>query len=180
MDVVLTQAINQLAGQSPELDEVMILITRFGIFALVLAVALLWWAPTFRSEIRNACAVAGLSFLASLAFNQILLLFLHRIRPYDAGVSHLLIAANPDWSFPSDHATAAAAIAAAFWFRRLATLTSFFWIAAAILGFSRIYVGVHYLSDVLGGFVVGAGTAFVVARLYRDESWYARFLTNLL
>lgn len=180
MDIFLTQAINHLAGQTPTLDDVMIAITRFGIFALVLVVILLWWRPNFRSETRNACLIAGFSFLASLALNQILLLFMHRIRPYDAGVSHLLIAPNPDWSFPSDHATGAAAIAGAFWFRRLGSLASLFWISTAILGFSRIFVGVHYVTDVLGGIVIGTSTAFAIARLYRDESWYARILTGFL
>ena len=37
---------------------------------------------------------------------------MHRIRPYDAGLTHLIVAPSFDWSFPSDHATAAFAIVA--------------------------------------------------------------------
>ena len=86
----------------------MFAITNYGIYLLVIATALLWWKPDHRQDARNTCLLAGVSFLASLAFNQLLLLFIRRIRPYDPGVSHLLIAPNPDWSFPYDHATGAA------------------------------------------------------------------------
>ena len=123
--------------------------------------------------------MAGFSFLASLALNQVLLLFLHRIRPCDAGVSHLVIAPNPDWSLPSDHATAAAAIIAGLWLKKLPRITVLLGLFAALICFSRVYVGVHYVSDVVGGMAIGTLVAFVVAGLYRDDSWYARRITNI-
>lgn len=180
MDIALTQALNKLAGTNAALDAVMIAITIYGIFALVFAVILLWWKQAERSEARNACVVAGLSFLASLAFNQLLLLFVHRIRPYDAGVSHLLIAANPDWSFPSDHATAAAAIVAALWFKHLRSIAKILSAVAILICVSRVYVGVHYFSDILGGVAIGVFTAALVARCYRNSSWYAQRITSIL
>jgi undecaprenyl-diphosphatase len=55
----------------------------------------------------TACSSrGGFSFLLGLAINQLILLFIHRVRPYDAGVTNLLIARSGDFSFPSDHATA--------------------------------------------------------------------------
>lgn len=45
-------------------------------------------------------AVTGLSFLLGLALNQLILLFVHRMRPYGGGVTHLLISPSPD---PSSH-----------------------------------------------------------------------------
>ena len=179
MDIALTQFINNLSGRVPALDLVMIAITNYGIYFLVAATVLLWWKRYQRAEARNACLVAGLSFLGSLALNQALLLFLHRIRPYDAGVSHLLITPNPDWSFPSDHATAAAAIIVGLWLKKLPRIAVLLGIVAALICFSRIYVGMHYVSDVVGGVAIGTLAAFVVSQLYRDESWYARRVTNI-
>jgi len=179
MDIALTQFINNLSGRNPAVDQVMIAITNYGIYVLVAATALLWWKCDERAEARNACLVAGLSFLASLALNQVLLLFLHRVRPYDVGVSHLLITANPDWSFPSDHATAAAAIIAGLWLKKLPRIAAVFGAFAALICFSRVYVGVHYVSDVVGGAAIGTLVAFILAQLYRDDSWYARRVTNI-
>ncbi len=75
---------------------------------------------------------SGLSFLLGLAINQVILLLVHRIRPYDAGISHLLIAPSADPSFPSDHATATFAIAAAFLLHGMRRV-GFWFLAAALL-----------------------------------------------
>ena len=179
MDIALTQFINNLSGRIPAFDPAMVAITNYGIYVLVACTALLWWKRDKRAEARNACLVAGISFSASLALNQVLLLFLHRIRPYDAGVSHLLITPNPDWSFPSDHATAAAAIIAGLWLKKLPRIGALFGTFAVLICFSRVYVGVHYVSDVVGGMAIGTLVAFSIAQLYRDDSWYARRFTSI-
>ena len=69
--------------------------------------------------------------------------FIHRIRPYDAGISYLLITPNPDWSFPSDHATAAITVVAAFWFKDQRGMAAKLAVLATLICFSRVYVGVH-------------------------------------
>lgn len=58
--------------------------------------------------------MVGLSFLLGLDIDQTILLFVHRARPYDTGVSQLIIDTSNDWSFPSGHAIAAFAVAATF------------------------------------------------------------------
>jgi undecaprenyl-diphosphatase len=71
-----------------------------------------------------------------------------------------------DPSFPSDHASAAFAIAfAVFIFdRRVGAL---FLGAATVIGTGRIVVGAHYPADVLAGALVGLGSAVLVTRLAR-------------
>ena len=73
---------------------------------------------------------------------------------------NLLFYQPTDSSFPSNSAAAAFAIAAAVWCvnRRIGTVL---FIAAAIYGFSRVYVGVHYPADILGG----AAIALIVTAL---------------
>jgi undecaprenyl-diphosphatase len=114
MDQAITRWINALAGSNVLLDSFMIAATQFVVPLFVLPVALQWWSRRERVHVRHTCMAAGLSFLIGLGLNQIILLYVHRIRPYDAGLSHLIINRSGDWSFPSDHATATFAIAASF------------------------------------------------------------------
>src|SRR5260370_42251754 len=110
MDQTITQWINAPGGSNILLDSVMVMATQYGVPLLVLLVMLQWWTRHDRLHVRHTCIAAGLSFLIGLGLNQIILLFLHRVRPYDAGVSHLIISRSSDLSFPYDHATATFAI----------------------------------------------------------------------
>lgn len=78
----------------------------------------------------------------------------------------LLVSCGGGFSFPSSHATNWFAIATfvSHRFRRLAPALFTF---AVVMGLSRIFVGVHYPSDILGGAAVGTGCAFVLIGLWR-------------
>src|SRR5260370_37945223 len=104
MDDAITQWINAAAGKSAPFDTIMISLAQYGVPLLVLLVMLQWWTRHDRLDVRHTCIAAGLSFLIGLGLNQIILLFVRPVRPYDAGVSHLIISRSSDWSVPSDHA----------------------------------------------------------------------------
>jgi undecaprenyl-diphosphatase len=79
---------------------------------------------------------------------------------------HLLVSCGSGYSFPSSHAVnnaAAAVVLSSFYRRWMWGFVAF----AAIVGFSRVYVGVHYPTDVLAGFVLGAGCGALVVWLAR-------------
>jgi len=180
LDAAATRAINGLAGVSPTADSLVIWITAIGIPLLVLAVAGQWWRGENRRHTRHVLIASGLSFLLGLAINQILLLFIHRIRPYDGGISHLLIDRTTDPSFPSDHATASFAIAATFLLHGMRRLGIAFLIAAVVVAVSRVYVGTHYVSDILGGAATGIVAAWLVSALYREGTRVDRAITGIL
>lgn len=180
LDSVTTAAINSMAGVWPGLDAVMEAISTYGVPLLVALVALQWWRRSDRGHVRHVLVASGLSFLLGLGLNQIVLLFLHRMRPYDAGVSHLLIPPSADWSFPSDHATASMAIAATFLLHRMPRWGLFFLAAALLMMVSRVYVGIHYAGDVLGGAATGIAAAILVWRFYREGTRVDRVITGLL
>jgi undecaprenyl-diphosphatase len=95
-------------------------------------------------------------------------------------VSNLLIAPSADWSFPSDHATASMAIAAAFFLARLPGRGVVFLVFALAICLSRVFVGTHYVGDVLGGAATGILAAVAVRLIYRENSRLDRFATGLL
>ena len=87
------------------------------------------------------------------------------VRPCEAldGV-RLLLGCGPN-SFPSNHAanTAAFALYVALFYRRTAV---FIWLIPFFVGISRIYVGVHYPVDVIGGWVLGCVIAVIAYNIH--------------
>lgn len=112
---------------------------------------------------KTGCMMAGSLFLTLLVNNIILKNLIARIRPYEVveGLQRLL-PAQRDYSFPSGHTGSSIAVALVLFFcmpRRYGIPAL---ILAVLIAFSRLYLGVHYLSDVLGGALIGIGIAFGV------------------
>lgn len=132
----------------------------------ILAVAGLWVAgrPGTRSPLRRAAIAAPIAAAIGLGVNQVLAHFWERVRPTFAhpDQAHLFfVPPSSDPSFPSDHATAAFAIAFAVFFlaRRVG---AGFLVAATLVALSRVFIGLHYPSDVVAGVLIGAGSAWIV------------------
>jgi undecaprenyl-diphosphatase len=103
----------------------------------------------------------GAAALIALAIAQVLGTLVDRARPYDSMTNvHLLVHRTTDFSFPSDHATVVGAVATGLLFvdRRLGFVAA---VAAAMMAFTRVYVGAHYPFDVLAGLALGAGVAML-------------------
>ena len=180
LDIAVTRWFNSLAGRNATLDFLMVAISAVSVPLLVLAVIVQWWSPRPDPCTRHVLLAAGFSFLLGLAINQFVLLFVHRLRPYDNGITHLLIAPSVDYSFPSDHATASFAIAATFILHRMRRGGIVFSFAALLMIFSRVYVGTHYVSDVLGGALTGIIAAAMVRLVYREGTRADRIITSIL
>lgn len=136
-----------------------------GLIWIAAVLALLLFKRT-----RRAGALALGSMALSLLFvNGILKHLVSRPRPWLVveGLETILYSDDPN-SFPSGHTSAAFAFASALcihldvtWARVLAVT------AAALMGWSRLYVAVHFPSDVLCGAVIGALCGLLAAWLYR-------------
>src|SRR5262249_40972243 len=109
-----------------------------------------------------------------------ILLAVHRMRPYDAGITHLLIAPSADPSFPSDHASASFAIVFAYLFAAGYRKAVCFFSGALLVVFSRVYIGTHYLVRVLGGLRTALLAAVIVRGSYREGTRFDRWVTKLL
>ena len=179
IDIQITTGINGLAGSNGFLDMIMVSVTYFGVPCIVLWVVLQWWVNENRLYRRHVAVSAGLAFLLGLLINQIILLFVHRMRPYDAGLTSLLIPSSTDPSFPSDHATASFAVALCFLLKGLRRSGFILAMAAFVVCFSRIYVGTHYASDVAGGMLTALFANILVGAVYRHNSSIDFRLTRL-
>ncbi len=120
--------------------------------------------PRWKLACASALAAAALGLLVNQAIGQLWF----RERPFVAHPNATLLLADrsADPSFPSDHATAAFAISVAvlFFGRRIGIVFLTF---ASALGIARIFVGLHYPSDIAAGTAIGIGCATLVATLGR-------------
>lgn len=130
-----------------------------ALFIAMLAIVCLVGKPLWR---RGAVA-AGLSAALGLAVGKLISELVDRARPFvaDPGGVHLFSHHAADPGFPSDHATAAFAIATAI-FLRNRKWGSVALAAAAVLSIGRVAIGVHFPSDVLAGAALGAAAALVL------------------
>lgn len=142
------------------LDTVMPWITALGEYGAVwilLAAVLLVRKDTRQAGIMVALALA----LDVLLCNGIIKPLVARPRPFALRPEiTLLIKAPSEFSFPSGHTAASFAAAGALWFSRQRGHV-YALILAAVIGLSRIYLYVHYPSDVLGGVALGLLCGFL-------------------
>ncbi|MCK8681561.1 phosphatase PAP2 family protein [Streptomyces lichenis] len=170
-DVGLLYDINGLAEGTPSwFDRAMAFTGEYGILiALVLLVLGCWWSVRRRGGAEDSvAAVAGLVW-APLAAGVALLVnipirgFVERPRPFlDHQGLEVLVPGKTDYSFVSDHATLAMALAAGLFVAHRR-----FGLAAIGLalseGFCRVYLGVHYPTDVIGGLALGTAVTLLLA-----------------
>lgn len=117
---------------------------------------------------------AGIVSIATIIISSLLKITLHRARPVNDYVKGMMF---KTYSFPSGHAAGALVsygLAALVVANKWPEWTLAAWIVALVATFfvslSRIYLGAHYTSDIIGGWIVGgAGLAFILA--FVNGSW---------
>ena len=147
------------------LDAVMPLVTLLGdagIFWILVAVILLC-IPKFR---KTGLAMGAALLIGLLICNVTMKPLIARIRPYDFQLEHfgksikLLVATPHDFSFPSGHTLASFEAATVLLIRnRKFGIPAM--VLACLIAFSRMYLYVHYPTDVLFSVFMGIGIAFL-------------------
>ena len=168
LDAAVTEAVHSLytigGGFFTPLAHLFDLLGKGGALLIALSLALMLFPRTRRVGTTMLLALG----VGALLTNVVLKPMVYRPRPYtfEGSIYHqvwLLVGQHTesDFSFPSGHTTAATAAMLGLFFT---TPKRKSWVAllfALCMGISRIYLGVHYCTDVLAGFVAGAIGAVV-------------------
>ena len=153
MELQILDWIQQM--RTPVGDVWMVFISRLGNAGMIwiLFTCLLLMIPRTR---RWGAALAVALCLDAIICNILLKPMVCRIRPCDVNQTVQLIIARPaDYSFPSGHTAASFAAVAALYFAGAKKWWKITLPLAILMAFSRMYLYVHYPTDVLGGLIIG-------------------------
>ena len=152
---------------TPVLDKFMTSVTKLGnagIFWIILTVLFLL-IPKMR---KTGVVMAAALIIDLLLCNVLLKNLVARTRPYDVNTGiQLLVAKLRDYSFPSGHTAASFASVATLYFGGEKKLWKPALVLACLIAVSRLYLYVHYPTDVLGGVVIGIIAGYLGYRLVK-------------
>jgi membrane-associated phospholipid phosphatase len=158
LDATLTR--DAAALRETWLTPLMVVASAWPVKGLVFALLALLQRGAARDLVTKALLVGAATLAGSLASTAVKAI-VERVRPPAELGLHALVAVPESWSFPSGHATTAGAGAMA-----LALVAPRHRLVAAALALliaaSRVYLGVHFVGDVLAGLLLGAAVAALV------------------
>jgi len=164
---------------SPSLDVLMNALTDIGSSLVIVPILFVVGAWLLRRQRYGAALFLGVASVGSLVLQGTMKVFFARPRPHLDWVQQVL----SDYSFPSGHTMSAVifyvALALILWsvFGRRIGLIALA-IAATVtfgVGVSRIYLGYHYLTDVVGGLLAGIAWLLVVGAAFRARPTWRRW-----
>lgn len=124
------------------------------------------------AELKKKAYISGASLAGALILSTSMKYAFHRTRPFDAWPDRIYKkGTGGSWSFPSGHTTEAFATATSLtiafpkWYVAVPAYAY-----AAGVGYSRMYLGVHYPSDVLVGAILGTGSALLTHWIFQKYS----------
>jgi undecaprenyl-diphosphatase len=162
MNYHLFQLINARAGSNDSLDDVLEWAANWLIYVMA-GLAVVPMLMALRAGRRADLVRVVVSLPLAFAVGQLVAMGSDEVRPFQTHVVHQLIPHDSGGSLPSDHATAAFAVAFA-----IGAFLSVRWgvalsVLAAVIGFARVWAGIHYPGDILAGAVIGAACVLIVA-----------------
>lgn len=174
LNLTLFYFFNGIVGQYPALDAFMFFLTTYLSYVVTIFVGLYvcFYLPIRRSEPIDrlrSMAQGGEVLVASCAtwfVVQVIKVLVAHPRPFLVLTNvNLLVPGQMGYSFPSAHAAMTFAVATVVYFyhKRLGQLLYAF---ALVVGMSRIYVGVHYPTDVLVGALIGITIPVLIHRMF--------------
>lgn len=164
MDIFLLRLINNFVGTYSIFDKLVVYTTRYLIYLLpFLATVIFYFVFKNNRQRFFELVKAGFSVVLAYAINFLISNLYFRLRPIYTlnDVHQLMTKPITDKSFPSDHTAVSFAIAF-FVFLVSRKWGSVMLVLAFLIGISRIYVGVHFPSDVFAGALVGIVSAILV------------------
>lgn len=152
----------------PLLDSLMVFVTKLGNGGLIWIIVGIFLLTRHKKKYKKMAFILLLSLIISAVVGLVILKpIVHRPRPFDTfGFKELLIKAPKDFSFPSGHTSSSFAAASS-----INSLDKRFGkyalILALLITFSRMYLYVHYPTDVAAGILLGLGSTRASMKIRR-------------
>lgn len=170
--------LNGLPAGTPTIATFATVAATYGITLYPVLLLGLWMRGANDPDRRRRVLLLAVCAAAfALGVNALLNVAFPRPRPFLVLPAHVLGARPHDSSFPSDHAAVATAIAVELVIGGEAGWGVLGLLGALVIGTSRVIIGVHYPSDILGGALVGAMCAMIA---FRAEPWLRPVLDVVL
>lgn len=167
MNDKLLLLINGWAGKNSLLDNLMVFCAKDLIYVVFLVGLICVVYLMYKREWKQISYFA-LTLVVSFALLELAAHLYVDHRPFTDHKLTQLIAHAAGKSFPSDHTTATTAIALGLlFFTRFKKVGLVVLVAAFLIGFARIFTGLHYPVDILGGLVTGLVGALVTLGIYK-------------
>lgn len=151
---------------SPVMDFLMTTVTKFGdagIFWCVLTLVLMINKKTRKLGFITFIAIVIDYILCNLLIKNIVA----RTRPYNINTAvELLIKKPSEYSFPSGHTAISFTCAFSYFFAKYKKAAFAAFVLATLVAFSRMYLYVHYPTDILGGIVIGVISGYCGNKIY--------------
>lgn len=162
MDYTIFSFINSFAGKWLCLDSFAIFFAQYFVYWLVAgAVVAFFLIKSKKEKIRYLILTTASVILSRLVITELIRVIWHRPRPFVVHTVNSLIEHSASVSFPSGHIAFLFALATVIYFinKRFGII---FFILCFLVGAARVFVGIHYPLDILGGIVVGIFSAILV------------------
>lgn len=154
-DLYLFHALNNLAGQSPLIDGVIVFCASYLAYILIalFVIVVIASRDRWKDKLYFLIVTALSTLVARFGVTELIRFFYHRPRPFSVLPVHQLLT-DTAWSFPSGHATFFFAMATAIYLYNKKWGIVFF-IATVLITLGRVIAGIHYPSDIIGGAIIG-------------------------
>jgi len=167
MDYFWFRQLNQVAGQWLWLDAAAVFVAKYFEFFLIF-ILLAFLFGKFSKYWKMVLQALAAAVLSRFVFVNIIHFLLPRPRPFVDNAVNLLVERTNDPSFPSGHAAFYFAIATVvFYYSKDAGALFFF--LGAILCLARVFVGIHWPSDILAGLLVAMFSGWLVMKISKKR-----------